>query len=136
MEAGQRKSIEAVSTCKFVHRTIPGAPCTRGALDAAFIRKHNIHIVCCGEEYNKPDDLWYKIPRDMGILRYLPRTEGMSTSTLIRRIQQRYAEEGEDRPKDKPLVAGPAATTPKASANAKQTPAGRGGDAAGDEKQE
>jgi cytidyltransferase-like protein len=93
--------IHAVETCKYVDKVIPNCPCTRGALDDAFIRKHNIHIVCAGLEYNKEGDLWYAAPRRKGILRYLPRTEGMSTSTLIRRIQQRYAEDGEDKPKDK-----------------------------------
>ena len=93
--------IHAVETCKYVDKVIPNAPCTRGGLTEEFIRKHNIHIVCAGEEYDKEGDLWYDAPRRMGILRYLPRTKGMSTSTLIRRIQQRYAEEGEDRPKDK-----------------------------------
>lgn len=42
----------------------------------------------------------YATPREMGILRTVPRTSGVSTSTLIRRIQSRYEEEGADAPKD------------------------------------
>jgi choline-phosphate cytidylyltransferase len=101
----------AVSNCKFVSKVIRNPPCQRGLLDKAFIQKHNIHIVVCGEEYdNSPanmakrggkEDLWYKIPRDMGILRHIPRTDGVSTSTLIKRIQARYETEGVDSPKDK-----------------------------------
>ena len=40
----------------------------------------------------------------MGILRYVPRTEGVSTSTLIKRIQARYEEDGADQPKDKQVI--------------------------------
>ena len=75
--------------CKHVYKVIEDAPCNPGELDAAFIKKHNIHIVAHGEEYETEDDLYYKIPRDLGITRILPRTGGMSTSDLIRRIFSR-----------------------------------------------
>ena len=99
----------AVENCKFVSKVIRNPPCTKGALTEEFIRKHNIHIVVAGFEYDdspenvakRGEDLWYKAPRDMGILKYIPRTEGVSTSTLIKRIQERYEEEGADKPKDK-----------------------------------
>jgi hypothetical protein len=35
---------------------------------------------------------YYKVPREMGICRVLPRTDGISTSDLIRRIVNRAAE--------------------------------------------
>ena len=76
--------------CKAVTSVIQNAP-TFG-LTEEFIRKHRIHIVCCGIEYvqrypDPKDDPYYRVPRQMGIARPLPRTEGLSTSDLIGRIQ-------------------------------------------------
>ncbi|CAD7937981.1 unnamed protein product [Amoebophrya sp. A25] len=76
--------------CKAVTRVIPNAP-TFG-LTKEFLKKHRIHVVCCGEEYIEryPDpknDPYYRVPREMGIARPLPRTQSLSTSDLIRRIQ-------------------------------------------------
>ena len=91
MTAAER--YEAVGACKHVYRVIEDAPCTKGGLDAAFLKKHRIHIVCHGAEYDSPDDPWYAAPRAMGMCRILPRFEGMSTSELIARIQSRDSEE-------------------------------------------
>ena len=120
----------AVSNCKFVSKVIRNPPCRKGLLNKEFIIKHNIHIVVCGEEYdnsveslkkrNGEEDKWYKTPRDMGILRYVPRTEGVSTSTLIRRIQARYKEEGEDKPKDKVQIDDSSISSPKSNDNASE----------------
>eukprot|EP00009_Paramoeba_aestuarina_P008537 CAMPEP_0201517192 /NCGR_PEP_ID=MMETSP0161_2-20130828/8356_1 /ASSEMBLY_ACC=CAM_ASM_000251 /TAXON_ID=180227 /ORGANISM="Neoparamoeba aestuarina, Strain SoJaBio B1-5/56/2" /LENGTH=486 /DNA_ID=CAMNT_0047914613 /DNA_START=38 /DNA_END=1498 /DNA_ORIENTATION=+ len=81
---------EAVAACKCVYSVIPGAPCF--GMTKEFIEKHNLHVIAHGEEYEKPDDIYYKVPRAMGITRILPRTHGMSTSELIRRVC-RYNEE-------------------------------------------
>ena len=90
----------AVACCKFVDKVIPNAPATKGALTLDFIKKHNIHIVCAGEEYDDEKDEWYRVPRELGILRFTPRTHGISTSTLIKRIQRKFQVEGADKPKD------------------------------------
>ena len=76
--------MEAVAACKYVHKVIPNAPCF--GVDEEFIRRHNIHVVACSEEYDKPTDTYYAVPRRLGILKILPRTKGMSTSELIRRV--------------------------------------------------
>lgn len=80
-----------VASCRFVSEVISGSPCD--GLTEAFLTKHNIHVVVCGEEYNKPDDKYYAVPRKLGILKTAPRTDGMSTSILIKRIQAANAEE-------------------------------------------
>jgi cytidyltransferase-like protein len=80
-----KERCEAVAACKYVHKVIPNAPCFD--LPREFLFKHNIHIVALSEEYNKPDDKFYAGAREMGIDRVLPRTEGMSTSELIKRIR-------------------------------------------------
>lgn len=54
-----------------------------------FIKEHNINIVVCSPEYDSINDKYYAVPRRLGILRVLPRTEGISTSELIKRIKER-----------------------------------------------
>jgi len=85
----EQERYELVAASKWVYKVIPDAPCVIGGLNEEFIRKHNIHIVAHGEEYNRPDDQWYYIPRRLGITRVLPRTQGMSTTDLIKRITAR-----------------------------------------------
>ncbi len=82
--------VREISALRCVYQVIPGAPCF--GMDKAFIKKYNLHVVLCSPEYDKPDDKYYKLPRELGILKVLPRTEGISTSDIIRRITER----GED----------------------------------------
>jgi glycerol-3-phosphate cytidylyltransferase-like family protein len=57
-------------------------------LSKEFLEKWNIHVVCCSPEYDKEGDHYYKVPRELGMIRVLPRTEGVSTSDLIKRVQK------------------------------------------------
>jgi cytidyltransferase-like protein len=80
-----------VEACKAVTKVIPDAPCF--GLTREFLDEHQIHVVAYGQEYlerypDPKDDPYYRVPREMGIARPLPRTEGLSTSDLIRRIQR------------------------------------------------
>ncbi|GBG30313.1 Choline-phosphate cytidylyltransferase 1 [Hondaea fermentalgiana] len=89
----ERERADVVGAAKYVYKVIENAPCVKGGLDEAFLKKHRIHVVAHGEEYDKPTDEWYAIPRKLGMTRVLPRFEGMSTSELIRRINSRKADE-------------------------------------------
>mmetsp|Transcript_24119 Transcript_24119/g.47919 ORF Transcript_24119/g.47919 Transcript_24119/m.47919 type:complete len:537 (+) Transcript_24119:136-1746(+) len=80
-----------VEACKSVTKVIPDAPCF--GLDQEFLDRHQIHVVAFGEEYlekypNPDDDIYYGYVRKLGIARPLPRTQSLSTSDLIRRIQK------------------------------------------------
>jgi len=77
-----------VEALRCVYKVIPGAPCFGLTLD--FLEEHKIHIVLASPEYDKPDDKYYKVPREIGIVKIMPRTDGVSTSELINRIRQRY----------------------------------------------
>eukprot|EP01139_Manchomonas_bermudensis_P005964 Amastigsp_a176110_7.p1 type:complete len:179 gc:universal Amastigsp_a176110_7:645-109(-) len=85
MTAAERE--RSVAGCKYVYKVIPNAPCT--GLTEEFLRQHNIHVVVHGAEYDRPDDHYYHVPRVLGMTRVLPRTEGISTSDLIKRIRSR-----------------------------------------------
>jgi cytidyltransferase-like protein len=79
-----------VLACKAVTKVIPNAPCF--GLTQEFLDRHQIHVVAFGEEYverwpDPKDDVYYGYVRRIGIARPMPRTKGLSTSDLIRRIQ-------------------------------------------------
>lgn len=79
-----------VEGCKAVTKVIPNSPCF--GLTQEFLDEHQIHVVAYGEEYlerwpDPEDDIYYGYVRKIGIARPLPRTKGLSTSDLIRRIQ-------------------------------------------------
>ncbi|EKX32318.1 hypothetical protein GUITHDRAFT_121513 [Guillardia theta CCMP2712] len=94
-----------VNSCKAVHKAIPlPHDYSKTGLTREFIEEHNIHIVAHGAEYNLDNEAYakkiaegacidyYKVPREMGITRTFPRTEGISTSDLIKRIVSRADE--------------------------------------------
>jgi cytidyltransferase-like protein len=90
-----------VMGCKAVTKVIPNAPCF--GLTVEFLERHQIHVVAYGQEYlerypDPKDDPYYRIPRELGMARPLPRTEGLSTSDLIRRIQTAPAAEEKKSP--------------------------------------
>jgi len=74
-----------VATSKYVHKVI--APCPFPTIPKEFIKEHHIHVVCHSPEYSIPGDKYYTVPREMGITKVVPRTEGMSTSELIKRVK-------------------------------------------------
>jgi len=82
-----QERMTAVLSSPYVSEVIAGAPWD--TVPYELIKKYNIHVVAHSEEYNNEKDTYYKIPRDMGITEVLPRTEGISTSELIKRIKQR-----------------------------------------------
>lgn len=80
-----------VEACKAVTKVICNAPCF--GLTQEFLDEHQIHVVAFGEEYltkypNPVDDPYYSIARLQGIGYPLPRTNTLSTTDLIRRIQE------------------------------------------------
>mmetsp|Transcript_105851 Transcript_105851/g.199337 ORF Transcript_105851/g.199337 Transcript_105851/m.199337 type:complete len:514 (-) Transcript_105851:179-1720(-) len=90
MTAAERES--EVANCKCVTKVIPNAPCFGMTME--FIQQHRIHVVAFGQEYldrfpNPDDDPYYKVPRKLGIATPMPRTNDISTSDLIKRIQDR-----------------------------------------------
>jgi cytidyltransferase-like protein len=83
--------VAAVRSLGVAHEVIAGAPCF--GLTKQFLDKHDIDVVACSEEYRFPkdDELdCYAIPRVLGRCRFVPRTGGISSSKLIRRIEKRF----------------------------------------------
>ena len=76
----------AVKNCRYVDEIIENCPLY---VTEDIIKNYNIHVVVCSPEYDDPDDKFYKVPREMGILKVLPRTDGISTSDLRQRIKDK-----------------------------------------------
>ena len=80
-----------VEALRCVYKVIPGAPCF--GITKEFLEEWKIHFVLASPEYDKPDDKYYKVPRELGMLKIMPRTDGVSTSELINRIRKRYRDD-------------------------------------------
>ena len=80
-----------VEACKSVTKVVQNAPCF--GITQEFLDTHQIHVVAFGAEYlerwpDPKDDVYYGYCRRIGIAKPMPRTPGLSTSDLIRRIQE------------------------------------------------
>jgi len=87
-----------VNACKYVTKVIENSPCF--GLTHEFLNEHKIHVVAMGEEYitrypDPADDPYYRVPREMGIHRPMPRTGGISTSDIMRRIKDAQMEKND-----------------------------------------
>ncbi len=79
--------VASVEGCKYVDQVLPNAP---WRLDRAWIIQHHIQLVVHGDDYaaDQLDDI-YNVPKEMGILRTVPYTNGISSTEIIRRILER-----------------------------------------------
>jgi len=75
-----------VAGCKGVWKVLKNAPLE--TITADFMKEYDIDVVALGEEYlqkDVKDDKWYAYPRESGRMIGLARTDGISTSDLIKR---------------------------------------------------
>ena len=76
--------VACVAACRYVDEVLPNAP---WITDRTWIEKHNINLVVHGSDYSQEDLIdTHAIPIQMGILRTVPYTKGISTTEIIRRI--------------------------------------------------
>lgn len=84
--------VNFVEGCRAVSTVIPNAPWDDVPQD--FIDKWGIDIVCHSSEYNPNDaDYAYRTPNQLGIVRLIPRSEGISTSKRVDRIKEAQTNE-------------------------------------------
>ncbi len=78
--------VASVAGCRYVDEVLPHAPWT---IDQTWIEKYDIHLVVHGDDYSQETlEHIYKVPIEMGILRVVPYTRGISTTEIIRRCKQ------------------------------------------------
>jgi cytidyltransferase-like protein len=77
--------VDVLKECKYVDSIIECAPLIT---NSEFINKYNIQNIVISDEYDKEDDIYYKEPREMGIVVPILRSDKMSTTIIIDRIAQ------------------------------------------------
>lgn len=94
--------IASVAGCRYVDEVIPNAP---WKIDRAWINQHNIQVVIHGDDYSQEqlEDI-YKVPMELGILRAVPYTSGISTTEIIRRILEQENDSGHMSEKSRGLL--------------------------------
>ena len=81
-----KERIAVVEACKYDDVVIPDAPLT---LTEYYIKKHNISMVCTSDNRSMEETiLMYSVAVGMGILKILPHTNSISTSSIIQRVQK------------------------------------------------
>ncbi len=79
--------VASVAGCRYVDEVLSNAP---WRIDRAWMDQHNIQLVVHGDDYSQEQlEYIYTVPMEMGILRTVPYTKSISTTEIIRRIQDR-----------------------------------------------
>lgn len=79
--------VASVAGCRWVDEVLPNAP---WIIDRAWIDEHDIHLVVHGDDYTIEQlEHTHGVPSDMGILRRVPYTGGISTTEILRRVRER-----------------------------------------------
>ena len=78
--------VASVEGCRYVDNVVSNAPLT---IDLAWIEQHDIDLIMHGDDVSSEmEELWYKIPIELGIYRSVGYTPGISTSEIIARIRK------------------------------------------------
>jgi cytidyltransferase-like protein len=78
--------IPVVAACRYVDEVIPDAPLV---VSREWIDEHRIDLVVHGDDLAEEMlMLMYRAPHELGILRLVPYTAGISTSELIERVRR------------------------------------------------
>ena len=76
--------VASVAGCRYVDEVLPNAP---WRIETSWIDQHDIQLVVHGDDYSQEQlEETHKVPMEMGILRTVPYTNGISTTEIIRRI--------------------------------------------------
>jgi cytidyltransferase-like protein len=76
---------ETVEHCKYVDKIIKNAPLVT---TKELIAEYKIDCVIIGEEYRGNNDYkWYGVAMDIGIEKYIPRYEKLSSSDIIKKVK-------------------------------------------------
>lgn len=82
-----KERVTSVQGCKYVTEVLPNCPLS---VTEEWINEHNIDFVVHGDDFDEEKiRQYYSVPIDLGIFRTVSYTQGISTSDIIRRIQER-----------------------------------------------
>ena len=82
-----KERMDTVSSCRYVDEVVENAPLI---IDQEWLNTHRIDLVVHGDDYSEArEQLYYKIPIDLGIFRLVSYTSQISTTEIIQRIKNR-----------------------------------------------
>ncbi|MAK56875.1 MAG: glycerol-3-phosphate cytidylyltransferase [Pusillimonas sp.] len=80
----QEQRYEIVRSCKYVDEVIEASPLV---ITEDFINKHKIDYVVHGDDVTKEISKQHAVVSKMGIIKYVPYTDGVSTTSIIQKIK-------------------------------------------------
>ena len=80
----EKQRYEIVRSCKYVDEVLESAPLI---MTKDFIERHEIDLIVRGDDTTPELLKQQAYPIEMGIIRYVPRTKGVSTSEIIKKIK-------------------------------------------------
>jgi len=79
--------VAVIESCKYVDHVIKNSPLY---ITREFIEKNNIDLVVhAHNENDNLQDIFFKVPMDMGIFKRIDYTDGISSTELIQRCKKR-----------------------------------------------
>ena len=82
-----KERVALVEACKYVDEVIPGVPLRT---TKEWIKEHKIDLVVHGDDFDeKTLKDQYSVPLELGIMRIVPYTKGVSTTEIIQRVNGR-----------------------------------------------
>ena len=81
----QEHRYQIVSSCRYVDEVIKAAPLE---ITEEFIKKNNIDLVVHGDDITSKIVAQHKQIKKIGKVKYMPRTEGISTTEIIEKIKK------------------------------------------------
>lgn len=88
-----QERVAVIQACKYVDEVVIAPPLR---LTQEWIRDHQIDLVVHGDDFNQREDLLmdqYGAAIQLGIFRFVSYTQGISTTNIIQRIVERFAEQ-------------------------------------------
>jgi cytidyltransferase-like protein len=84
----EEERIPVVQACRWVDEVLPAAPLV---VTRAWIARHRIDLVVHGDDLDQEQLMrMYRVPQELGILRTIPHTPGISTTEILRRIERGF----------------------------------------------
>lgn len=80
----EKDRYDIIESCKYVDEVIRNAPLV---MNEGFIIQHKIDLVVRGDDVTEEHKRQQHVPMSMGIMRYLPRTPSVSTTSIMQKIR-------------------------------------------------
>lgn len=80
----EKDRYKIIKSCKYVDEIIEASPLI---ISEEFLKKHRIDVIIHGNDVSDEIKKQHKIPLEKNMIKYVPYTEGISTTEIIKKIQ-------------------------------------------------